>query len=69
MHGYGLSSGRLNVDGVKFVASKLAKFHAASLYLDRDVIFLKTFGEKIDDNFLALHREKTFSIIGMDCLT
>lgn len=39
MHGYGLSSGRLNVDGTKFVASKLAKFHAASLYLDRDVNF------------------------------
>lgn len=37
MHGYGLSSGPLNVDGTKFVAGKLAKFHAASLYLDRDV--------------------------------
>lgn len=35
--GYGLSSGPLNIDGVKFVASKLAKFHAASVYLDRDV--------------------------------
>lgn len=37
MHGYGLSSGPLNIDGTKFVAGKLAKFHAASLYLDRDV--------------------------------
>lgn len=35
--GYGLSSGPLNLDGTKFVAAKLAKFHAASLYLDRDV--------------------------------
>ena len=35
--GYGLSSGPLNIDGTKFVASKLAKFHAASVYLDRDV--------------------------------
>lgn len=37
MHGYGVSSEPLNIDGTKFVASKLAKFHAASLYLDRDV--------------------------------
>lgn len=35
--GYGLSSGPLNLDGTKFVAAKLAKFHAASLYLDHDV--------------------------------
>jgi hypothetical protein len=38
MHGYGLSSGRLNLDSTKFVVSKLAKFHAASLYLDREVV-------------------------------
>jgi hypothetical protein len=38
MLGYGLSSGRLNLDSTKFVASKLAKFHAASLYLDREVV-------------------------------
>lgn len=37
MHGYGLSSGPLNFDSVKFVATKLAKFHAASLYLGKDV--------------------------------
>lgn len=36
-HGYGLLSGPLNFDGTKFVAKKLAKFHAASVYLDRDV--------------------------------
>lgn len=43
LHGYGLSSGPLNVDGAKFVAGKLAKFHAASVYLDRDVRFEKPF--------------------------
>lgn len=37
MSGYGLSSGPLNVDGTKFVAAKLAKFHAASLFLDHEV--------------------------------
>lgn len=37
VHGYGVSSGPLHLDGTKFVASKLAKFHAASVYLDHDV--------------------------------
>lgn len=36
-HGFGLSSGPLNFEGTKFVAKKLAKFHAASMFLDRDV--------------------------------
>lgn len=36
-HGYGVSAGQLNFEGTKFVAGKLAKFHAASLYLERDV--------------------------------
>lgn len=36
-HGYGVSAGHLNYEGAKFVAGKLAKFHAASLYLERDV--------------------------------
>jgi Ecdysteroid kinase-like family len=45
MHGYGVSSGRLNIDGTKFVASKLAKFHAASLYLDSEVF--STFSSKL----------------------
>jgi hypothetical protein len=35
--GYGLSAGPLNFEGTKFVVARLAKFHAASLYLDRDV--------------------------------
>lgn len=35
-HGYGLASGLPGLEGTKFVASKLAKFHAASLYLDQD---------------------------------
>lgn len=50
MHGYGLSSGRLNIDGTKFVASKLAKFHAASLYLDREVNF-NFCDERFGNNF------------------
>jgi hypothetical protein len=37
MHGYGLSSSPLNLEGVKFVASKLASLHAASLYMNKDV--------------------------------
>lgn len=37
INGYGISSGPLNFEGAKFVAAKLAKFHAASIYLDRDV--------------------------------
>jgi Ecdysteroid kinase-like family len=37
MHGYGLSSGLLNVDGTKFVAGKLAKLHASSLHLHHEV--------------------------------
>ncbi|CRL06669.1 CLUMA_CG019570, isoform A [Clunio marinus] len=35
-NGYGLSSGPLNFEGTKFVATKLAKFHAASVYLNHD---------------------------------
>lgn len=37
MHGYGLSSGTLDLDGTKFVAAKLAKFHATSFYMGFDV--------------------------------
>lgn len=37
MHGYGLSSGTLNLDGTMFVAAKLAKFHATSFYMGNDV--------------------------------
>lgn len=37
VNGYGVSSGPLHLDGTKFVASKLAKFHAASVYLNHDV--------------------------------
>lgn len=37
--GYGLSAGPLNYEGTKFVVTRLAKFHAASIYLDKDVRF------------------------------
>jgi hypothetical protein len=37
VNGFGMSSGPLNLEGTKFVVAKLAKFHAASIYLDRDV--------------------------------
>lgn len=37
MHGYGVSSGTLNFEGVKFVAKKLAKFHATSFYMGKQV--------------------------------
>jgi hypothetical protein len=37
--GYGLSAGPLNFEGTKFVVTRLAKFHAASIYLDKDVSF------------------------------
>ena len=43
LHGYGLASGLPGREGTKFVASKLAKFHAASLYLDQDVSLWKFF--------------------------
>ncbi|KAG5678235.1 hypothetical protein PVAND_007927 [Polypedilum vanderplanki] len=36
VNGYGISAGPLNLEGTKFVVTKLAKFHAASIYLDRD---------------------------------
>lgn len=39
MHGYGKSSGPLNIEGTMFVAAKLAKFHAASVFMDHDVSF------------------------------
>ncbi|XP_070509699.1 uncharacterized protein [Chironomus tepperi] len=38
MNGYENSSGPLDLDGTKCVAAKLAKFHAASIYIDRDVM-------------------------------
>lgn len=37
MHGFGVSAGTLNFEGTKFVASKLAKFHATSFYMGKDV--------------------------------
>lgn len=64
MHGYGLSSGRLNLDSTKFVASKLAKFHAASLYLDREVVS-RVVHKNFDDNLSKNSREKAFNIIKM----
>lgn len=39
--GFGLSAGPLNYEGTKFVVSRLAKFHAASIFLDREVTFEK----------------------------
>lgn len=35
--GFGLSASPLNFEGTKFVVTRLAKFHAASIYLDREV--------------------------------
>lgn len=46
-HGYGLSAGPLNYEGTKFVLKRLAKFHAASVYLDREVWKKKAFFDKI----------------------
>ena len=36
-HGYGLSAGLLDYEGTKFVVTRIAKFHAASVFLDREV--------------------------------
>lgn len=36
-NGYELSVGPLNYEETKCVASKLAKWHAASMFMDRDV--------------------------------
>jgi hypothetical protein len=37
MHGYGVSSGTLNFESTKFVAAKLAKFHATSFHMGKHV--------------------------------
>lgn len=63
--GFGLSAGPLNLEGTKFVITRLAKFHAASIYLDREVSKFNLH-DLFDKKFSR--RARKSRIIVMDCL-
>lgn len=70
MNGYGLSLEPLNYEETLFVTSKIAKWHAASMFMDRDVSLLPF--SILFTSVISLYfgfRLTVFIIMKMDYLT